>query len=153
MKLISLLMMITLLVTSVSFSFAQTKKFNSYGVSALVSKGKDTKEVDSEMTFYEEAVILKSDKSGKIIKEFRYADIKGAEYSYSKKPMWKTALVTGLFIGVLAIPFLFIRKKSHWLTITADNDFAVIKMEYKNYKKILEDLDSRNIKLEMLEEN
>jgi hypothetical protein len=151
MKKTALLMILMLLTAQVSFVFAQTNK-SSYGISTMVSKKGDTKEVNTELTFFEKNLVLKSDKDSSIIKDFNYADITGAEYSYSKKPMWKTALVTGIFVGVLAAPLLFIRKKSHWMTIKTNNDFAVLKLEGKNYKKIMLELETRKITVETIKE-
>lgn len=145
-------MTLSLLLILFSTSFGQSAKPLSFGISAMVSKGDDSKEVNSELTFQESKLTVKSDKSGKFIKEFVYTDIKSADYSYSKKPMWKTGVVSAFFLGPLAAPFFFIRKKSHWMTIRTSGDFVVLKLEYKNYKKIIREFAARNIEVEMLNE-
>lgn len=151
MRIITFLMILSLVMFSFSPSFGQSAKPPSFGISAMVSKGDDSKEVNSELTFQKDKLTVESDKSGKYIKEFAYTDIKSADYSYSKKPMWKTGVVSALFLGPFAAPFFFIRKKSHWMTISTGSDFVVLKLEYKNYKKIIRELEARNIEVEMLD--
>ena len=151
MKLITFLMTLSILLSSFASTFGQSAKLPSFGISAMVSKGDDTKEVNSELTFQQDKLTVKSDKTGKFLKEFAYTDIKSSDYAYSKKPMWKTGVVSAIFLGPLAAPFFFIRKKSHWMTLRTSDDFVVLKLEYKNYKKIISELEARNIAVERLD--
>lgn len=152
MKAISLGLSLIIFLTAFGQVAAQTAKPASFGISAMMSKGDDTKEVNSELTFNQEMLTVVSDKKDLLRKEFAYADIKAADYSYSKKPMWKTGVVSAIFLGPFAAPFFFIRKKSHWMTIRTSDDFVVLKLEYKNYKKIIAELEGRNITVEMLKD-
>ena len=65
-----------------------------------------------------------------LLKDFAYANFKGAEYSYSKSPRWKS----GLFIS----PFLFLCSgKKHWLLMKTADDYATLRLDKSNYKLIL----------------
>mgnify|MGYP003543082043 CR=1 FL=1 len=53
------------IVLFLSFTFplvGQTTKLPSFGGSAMMSKGDDSKEINSELTFYEDKLVVKSDK-------------------------------------------------------------------------------------------
>ena len=86
-------------------------------------------------------------------KEFNYKDVKSADYSFSKKPMWKTGAVTAIFIGVFALPIFFMKSKSHWLTVRTEKDYAILKLEGDNYRQILAELETHNIKVETIKED
>lgn len=152
MKFFSLVVIAAILLTNASFAFGQTTKPPSFGISAMMSKGDDTKEINSELTFNDDKLTVLSDKKDLLRKEFAYGEIKAADYSCSKKPMWKTGVISAMFLGPFAAPFFFIRKKSHWMTIRTADDFVVLKLEYKNYKKIIGELESRKIEVEMLKD-
>lgn len=65
-------------------SFAQAN--SAYEVEVLVSKNKDTKEVDSVIDFQKEKFTIISDKKGKYKREFEYKNVKRVQYSYTKTP-------------------------------------------------------------------
>lgn len=152
MKILSFIVVAAILLANASLISAQTAKPPSFGISAMMSRGDDTKEINSELTFNDDKLVVTSDKKDLLRKEFAYADIKAVDYSYSKKPMWKTGVVSAIFLGPFAAPFFFIRKKSHWMTIRTADDFVVMKLEYKNYKKIIGEFEGRSIAVEMLKD-
>ncbi len=79
----------------------------------------------------------------KIFKTFKYADIKDAEYSYTKNPRWKTGVGLGaaslLFppLIFIAIPIAFSKHRRHWLTLRTGDDYAVLKLSKSNRKLIM----------------
>lgn len=151
MKITTLFLCLCLMTVSVPFAFAAD---TSYQVEALVTKGNDTKEENSTITFSDSSFKVVSRKGGAILKEFNYADIKAAEYSYSKKPLWKTGAVAAIFIGVFALPIFFMKSKSHWLTVRTEKDFAVLKLEKDNYRQIQAEFETHGVKVEtVMEEN
>ncbi|HEX8286922.1 MAG TPA: hypothetical protein VF556_02945 [Pyrinomonadaceae bacterium] len=149
MKITSLLLCLTLLIVSAPFAFAAD---TSYEVEMLVTKGDDTKEENSRIVFTDNSFKVVSKKGGSTLKEINYADIKAAEYSFSKKPMWKTGAVAALALGVLALPIFFMKSKSHWLTVRSDKDFAVLKLEKDNYRQIQSEFETHSVKVETIKE-
>ena len=123
-----MLTIISMLVVSTSFAFPPAA---TYDVELVVAEGKKSVETDADITFNEASFTVVPDKAGfkSSAKEFKYTDIKNADHSYSKKPMLSGggAVATALLVGfIFAIPFLFIKKKKHWMTVRTENDYAVI---------------------------
>ena len=119
----------------------------SYKTNLLVTQGKKSKEVKSEISFDETTVRISNGKPSTVVKQFGYADITGADYSYSKKPLLSTggAIATAILLGVFVIPFLFMKKKQHWLTIKGKEDFVVMRLEKDNFRQIKSELEVRKI--------
>lgn len=109
-------------------------------IELLVPRGDEADEKSVIITFGEDSMTIRA-KNSSLTKTFVYADIKSAEYSYSKNPRWKTGLGLGaasiLFPPLLlvAIPLGFSKHRRHWLTIRTDDDFAVLKLS-KSVRKI-----------------
>src|SRR5262245_19517949 len=67
-------------------------------------------EVPVRLRLEENSMIVQSRKTGSVLKEFKYSDVRSAEYSYSKHPRWKAGAGTAaasLLLGpgfVLALP-------------------------------------------------
>lgn len=128
-----------------------------YKVEQVVNDGKDSKETDAVLTFKENSVVVVSDKVKfkSQSKEFVYADIKVADYSYSKKPMLSTggAIATALLVGfIFAIPFLFMKKKNHWLSVQTEKEFAVIKLDGSNFRQIVSEMETHGVKVNTVKE-
>jgi hypothetical protein len=151
MKILSTLLVAALLCVSTPFAFARSNAA-SYKVEMLVTKGDDTKEEGSTLTFSENSLRVASKKNASIAKEFNYKDVKSADYSFSKKPMWKTGAVSALFIGVFALPIFFMKSKSHWLTVRTEKDYAILKLEGDNHRQILAELETHGVKVETVKE-
>ncbi len=111
-------------------------------VKLMVNTGEKAEEQDAVLHFGEDAVTVYG-KGGAILKTFKYADIKGGEYSYSKSPRWKSGIGAAIAVGVFALPVFFMKGKKHWLTIAAEKDFAVLRLDKKNYKLILPAFEAR----------
>ena len=153
--LISASLVMFLLIVSTSVVLAADK---TYKVEQVVNDGKDSKETDAVLTFKENSFSVMPDKtkfkaSGK---EFAFTDIKVADYSYSKKPMLSTggAIATALLVGfIFAIPFLFIKKKNHWLSVQTEKEFAVIKLDGSNYRQIVAEFETHGVKVNTVKED
>lgn len=140
----------------VATSFAQTSS-RKYDVELVVSQGKKSVETDADITFNETSVTVLPDKKNFAgsAKTFNYADIKQADQSFSKKPMLSGggAVATALLVGVIfALPFLFIKKKKHWMTVQTANDFAVIKLGDNNFRQIVAEFETHGVKVNDLKE-
>ena len=130
--------------------FAQDKSPKSADVfdkvEMLSIRGDKADKVSVRLRLEADSLILESRKTGTVLKNFKYSDIKSAEYSYSKHPRWKAGVGTAagsllagpLFILALpvAIPLAFSKAKRHWLTIKAEQDYVVLKLD-KNDRKII----------------
>lgn len=123
--------------------FAQTKTEVFDKVELLVPNGEKVNEKSVRLRFLENELQIEAIADGSILKTFKYTEIKGAEYSYSKNPRWKTGLGLGAAsivfppLLLIAIPIGFSKHRRHWLTVKTDGDYAVLKLSKKNRKLIL----------------
>ncbi len=135
-------------------AFAQTAP--AYEIELVVTKGKKSVETDADIIFEQEGFRVVPDKKSfaDATREFAYADIKQADHSYSKKPMLSAggAIAAALVIGLFALPFLFIKKKKHWMTVQTETDYAVMKLGDKNYRQIVAEFETRGVTVADLKE-
>ena len=100
------------------------------------------------LRFEDEAIVIRA-KSGAVLKTIPYKSVNTAEYSYSKSRRWKSGTALAVAFGAFlipvffAIPVFFMKGKKHWLTIGADKDFSVLRLDKNNYKRILPALAAR----------
>ncbi|MBP6004085.1 MAG: hypothetical protein KA746_11675 [Pyrinomonadaceae bacterium] len=143
-------------VLSATSGFAQTAP-KVFAVELVVTKDKKSVETDADLTFSETSFKIVPDKtsfSGSTV-EINYADVKSADHSYSKKPMLSIggAVATAILIGaIFAVPFLFIKKKKHWMTVRSDDKYAVIKLGDRNFRQIVAEFETRGVKVADLKE-
>ena len=131
---------------------------STYKVEQVVSDGKESKETDAILTIKKDTFSVMPDKakfkaSGK---EFAFSDLKTVDYSYSKKPMLSGggAIATALLVGfIFALPFLFIKKKNHWLSIQTEKEFAVIKLDPSNYRQVVAEFETHGVKVNTLKDD
>jgi hypothetical protein len=103
-----------------------------------VADGDKSEEVDVTVRFSADKMqIVKGDGDKRVsLKDLPYAACKSAEYSYSKSPRWKSAL--------LISPFLFMSSgKKHWLMVKTADDYALMHLDKGNYKLVLAELETR----------
>lgn len=130
---------------------------STYDVELVVSSGKKSVETDADITFNDMSFKVVPDKEAfkGQTKELKYSDIKQADHSYSKKPMLSGggAIATALLVGfIVAIPFLFIKKKKHWMTVQSEKEFAVIKLGDQNFRQIVAEFETHGVKVNDLKE-
>ncbi len=124
-------------------AFSQTKNESFDKVELLVQNGDKVSERRVRLDFLADELQIVSTANGAVLKTFKYSEIKDSEYSYTKKPRWKTGLglgAAGLFffpLLLVAIPLGFTKHRRHWLTIQTDTEYAVLKLSKKNRKLIL----------------
>jgi hypothetical protein len=158
MKKTAFLLIVIFFANSAAIVPAQNpQRFNK--VELLVPNGKDMNEKSVVIIFDEDSMTIEA-KNSSLKKTFVYSEIKGAEYSYSKNPRWKTGLGLGaasiLFPPLLlvAIPLGFSKHRRHWLTIRTGNDFAVLKLSKSNRKFIIPTLETKSgVKVEAMGED
>lgn len=143
MKIASLLLCVFFLTAPAQLAFAETD----YKVKALISNGRKPKEELLMLKFKETSFSAVKLKKKVAVKEFNYADVISADYSYSKKPVFSpTAVIAAIFVvGVLAAPLLFLKKKTHWLSVRTADDYLVLRLNGKNHRAILDEFFSRKI--------
>jgi hypothetical protein len=129
-----------------------------YDVELVVPDGKKSKETDATLRFGETSFTIDPEKANfkQNAKTFNYADIKVADYSYSKKPMLSGggAIATALLVGfIFALPFLFIKKKNHWISLQTDKEFAVLKLDGSNHRAIRAELETHGVKVSEIKED
>jgi hypothetical protein len=150
---ISLLIAISLL--AVTSAFAQTAP-KTYAVELVITQGKKSVETDAVLTFTDTGIRVEPDKQSfkSSAKEFTYASLKSADYSYSKKPMLSGggAVATAILLGVFVLPFLFMKKKNHWITAQTEKDFAVMKLGDNNFRQITAEFETHGVKVNTVEE-
>ena len=128
-----------------------------YDIELVVPDGKKSKETDAVLRVNEDSfqVVIEKPKFKEHEKTFAFRELKAADYSYSKKPMLSGggAVATALLVGfIFALPFLFIKKKNHWLTVQGEKEFAVMKLGGSNYRAIIADLKTHGVDVKELKE-
>ncbi|HEX9962071.1 MAG TPA: hypothetical protein VGB00_14140 [Pyrinomonadaceae bacterium] len=128
-----------------------------YDVELVVQDGKESKETDAVLRVNEDSfqIIIEKTKFKAHEKSFAFKDVKAADYSFSKKPMLSGggAIATALLVGfIFALPFLFIKKKNHWLTIQGEKEFAVMKLGGSNYRAIVADMKTHGLDVKEVKE-
>lgn len=141
-----------------TFGFGQLTP-NQYEVEMLTNPNpgkKDTREVNSVLIFEKDSVKIRSRRSSTIFKEFKYADLRSAEHSYSKKPAFSPAMGGAIALTAMTgfpIFLLAMKKDKHWLTIAAKDDFSILKIENDNYRLIRMEFIVREINIVDVNEN
>lgn len=114
---------------------SQTPRGNTFeNIELILPDGKRVSETDVRVEFGADSMSIIARSNSAILKQFRYADISAAEYSYTKNPRWKTGLGLGaasfIFppLSLIAIPVGFTKHRRHWVTIRTGEDFAVLKI-------------------------
>src|SRR5687767_14712821 len=119
-------------------------------VEILVPSGEKVKEKSVRLRFLQDEMQIETTADNKIFKTFKYAEIKDAEYSYTKNPRWKTGIGLGaaslLFppLLLIAIPIGFSKHRRHWLTVRTGDDYAVLKLSKSNRKLILPAFETKS---------
>jgi hypothetical protein len=102
-----------------------------------IQKGEKSDEVDVSLRFAEDRLqLVTTKKGGESLKDLPYSECKSAEYSYSKSPRWKSALIVS--------PLLFLSSgKKHWFMVKTANDYALLHLDKGNYKLVLAEFETR----------
>jgi len=155
MKITSILLCFCILVVSTRISLAQTTTETTFKVNTLVSNGKKSKEQDSSLKFSESSFSTTNQKTKAVIKEFNYADVVTADYSYAKKPLLSTggAVAMAILTGLIVIPFLFAKKKQHWLTVRTGNDYVVMRLDKDNFRQIINEFETHKVAVKTIDED
>lgn len=154
MKTLSALLVAALFLVTTPFALARAVPNTSFAVDALVTDGKKSKEVESSLNFAETSFKTVA-KNNVLVKEFNYADVQAADYSYAKKPLLSTGgkVASVIFLGVFALPLLFQKKKQHWLTIRTEKDYVVMKLDKDNFRQILSEFEVRKVSIKTVDED
>ena len=133
---------IFLILTLLTPAAAMAKPSDVYSNIELIEPRGDTmRERDVRVEFGETSMRIVATSGGAVLKEWAYDKIESAEYSYTKKPRWKTGLGLGAasiafpLLLLVAIPIGFTKHRRHWVTIRTGDDFAVLKVG-KGIRKI-----------------
>ncbi len=143
---------ITLLMATTPLALA-----TDYDVELVVPDGKKSVESDAVLRIEKETfeVLIEKKKFQEHNKKLSFSEVKIADYSYSKKPMLSVggAVATALLVGfIFALPFLFIKKKNHWLTVQTEDQFAVMKLDKSNYRAIIAEFETHGVTVNEVKE-
>ncbi len=155
MKITSIILCFCILFGSGQVAFAQKKIKTSFKVNTLVNDGNKTKQFSTVLKFSDAGISTGLRKHKNFEREMNYSEIVEAEYSYSYKPVLSKggAIAMSVFVGAFVIPFLFMKKKEHWLSVRTANDFVVLRLEIRDYKRILTQFEAHNVAIKKLEDN
>lgn len=137
--------------TPVAFGFAWQ-----YKVKQLITDGKKPIEIDSSLLLNRNNVVVvpKKKKLKEKGREFSYEAIKGAEYSFGKKPLLskRKAMLSAVVLGVWVVPLLFMKKENHWLSIQNGDEFVVLRLDEANYRPIIAELEAHGVEVTFVDE-
>ena len=152
---VSMLAIYCLVTVTSHVALAQAPVKN-YEVELVVSQGKKSVETDAVLAFKESTFTVVPDKASfaSSSKELSYRDIKTADYSFAKKPMLSGggAVATAVLLGLFVLPFLFMKKKKHWMTVQTEKEFAVIKLGDNNHRQIIAEFETHGVKVNTIDE-
>ena len=137
--LVTAIVLFSLMTPAVAFATPPVATFDN--IEMLEPSGEKIRETAVRVHFDEDAMRIISRSNGAVLKEWRYEQIKSAEYSYTKNPRWKTGLGLGAASVVfplllfVAIPIAFTKHRRHWVTIQTGDDYAVLKVS-KSVRKV-----------------
>ena len=115
--------------------------------------GKDTREVNAVLIFEKDALKIISRRKKETFKEFKYAEIKYVEHSYSKQPFYSDSTRTVMLSILTGLPLFPGESEKHWLTVVTENDFAVLKIENDNFRLLKNEFLIRKFDLMNVNEN
>src|ERR1041385_259630 len=141
-------------ILAVTSAFTQT---HSYHVELAVSSRKKSVMTDAMLTFDGTTMKVVPEKKSMAenTKQFAYTYIKQADASFAKKPMLSGggAVATALLVGfIFALPFLFIKKKKHWMAVQTDKEFAVMQLGDNDWRQIPAEFTTHGVKVNDLGE-
>lgn len=167
MKAIALMLVFALTLNAFPKAYAQEKAIKAPEVFEKVElfflNGEKLEELPVRLRLEGKSLIVESKKSGDVMKNFGYDEIKSAEYSYSRHPRWKTGAGTAAAVSgaaaiisplllIAAVPWLAIpagvmmaksKSKRHWLTIKTGNDYAVLRLDKDISKLVIPAIETR----------
>ncbi|HSK74287.1 MAG TPA: hypothetical protein VK892_21485, partial [Pyrinomonadaceae bacterium] len=128
-----------------------------YDIELVVPDGKKSVETDAVLRINDNnfQIMIEKPKFKEHEKSFDFKSLKLADYSYSKKPMLSGggAVATALLVGfIFALPFLFIKKKNHWLTVQSEKEFAVMKLDGSNHRAIVAEFKTHGVDVKEVKE-
>ncbi len=150
MKNIFSLIILLSLITAAVYGQTADRNITFEKIELFQPEGRSVREYDVRVELTEDAMQIVPAKGSGPAKRFAYADIRSAEYSYTKNPRWKTGLGLGaagvLFppLWLVAIPLGFTKHRRHWVTIRTDTDFAVLKLAKNNRKLFIPAFETKS---------
>jgi hypothetical protein len=146
MRPLALAVLLSLLVSPV---IAQDPQFND--AKLTVQRGDKSEQTDVILRYRPDSLAITAKKVDKDkpdpSKVYPYSAITGAEYSYGKHVRLKAAILVSPL-------FLLNNSKSHWLTVKTATDYSILRLDKRNYKLVMAELEKRaKIKVEALGED
>lgn len=121
-------------------------------IKLLVNEGDEAEETDAVLFLEEDRLVVLSEDEVPL-KVIPYESVRSAEYSHSKHPRWKAGLGAAIAVGIFALPIFFLKGKKHWLTVQSEDDFAILRLDKRNYKLIQLTFEARSgLPVETVEE-
>ena len=141
-----------------------------FAAEMLLQRGEKIEKQNVRLQFLPERLLVKS-AQGAELKSLAYADIKAADYSYTKQPRWREGVAVtaagvalGASLAVLSVtPLLPIvaivagfklarsKGRSHWLTIRTAEDYAVLCLNKQSWRLVVAALETHSqVKVEIL---
>lgn len=63
------------------------------------------------------------------------------------------AVAMAILTGLVVIPFLFVKKKSHWLTVRTADDYVLMRLDRENYRQVMSEFEIKKVKITTIDEN
>ncbi len=79
--------------------------------------GDKATEIKAKLTLTNQSIGAYNAKTGETLNKVLWGDLKLLTYSKSKHPRWKTGVGLFPWLSAMAIPFFFLKRNKHWLTV------------------------------------
>ena len=103
----------------------------------LMPSGGKEKEVAVSLVLAEDDFQIVKLESRWTFKRVPYSDVKAATYSFSKHRRWRAGIAVAVVANMFAAPLFFMKGKKHWLTFETEEDRITLRLNKKNYEKVL----------------
>jgi hypothetical protein len=136
MRFIALALTMALLNCSLAFSQSGRQGDETFRVKLFVPAGSDWQSRDVMLSFEQDRIVLRPMKEDINAEVFKYSEIKSVEYSHAKTRR-KTSVAKGIAMNIFALPGLFKKVESHWLTVHSGGNQTFLNLDKGNYKAVV----------------
>ena len=145
MKITSLILILSVVLSGQYWVLAQN--ISNYEADLIIKKESSAEKKKVLISFSNETMNVIGKKDRKSQQSLPNSTIKIASYSYSERPQIMEGLALAI-LGFPGLPFLFNKKKKHWLIVSTEKDNFLFELNKDNYRQLLLEMNTNKIRVE-----